>query len=81
MNWSGCAVGGHEVDGGAIAVGVVSRFAGDRDAQVVAAEDPDDVVVQSGVDGLGRAGGHRPGGQRAERPGSSRGSSQVPAVA
>ena len=57
----GGAVGGDEVDGGAVAVGLVAAFAGGGDVQVVAAQDPDDVAVDAGVDELGgAAGGHRP---------------------
>src|SRR3954454_20474656 len=47
-----CAGRGHEVDGGAVAVRVVPGFAGSRDAQVVAPEHPEDVVVDPGVDRL-----------------------------
>jgi len=57
----GGAVGGDEVDGGAVAVGLVATLAGGGDAEVVAAQDPDDVVVDAGVDELGGASaGHRP---------------------
>jgi hypothetical protein len=41
-------VGGDEVDGGAVAVGVVAGFAGGADPQVVTPQDPDDVVVEAG---------------------------------
>src|SRR5919197_3395312 len=62
------AVGGDEVDGGAIAVCPMSGFAGGGGAQGVAAQDPHDVGVEARVDELGRAArGHRPRGQRAKR--------------
>jgi hypothetical protein len=44
-------VGGDQVDSGAVAVGVVAGFAGGADAQVVAPQDPDDVVVEAGASG------------------------------
>src|SRR5215210_7222248 len=64
----GGAVGGDEVDGGAVAVGVVAGFAGGADAQVVAPQDPDDVGVEAGIDrARTTARGLGPGRQRAVR--------------
>src|SRR3954451_8588002 len=57
---------GHEIHGGAVAVGVVAGLARGGDAKVVALQDPEDVVVDAGVDGLGGAAArHRPGRQPA----------------
>jgi hypothetical protein len=59
---------GRQVDGGAVAVGVMAALARGADAQVVAAQDPDDVVIEAGVDRLGRVPGrHRPARQSAVR--------------
>src|SRR4051794_35945813 len=55
--------GGDQVEGGAVAVGVVAGLAGRRDAQVVATQDPDGVVVEAGGE-PGRPGGARGGPQR-----------------
>src|SRR3954453_6407786 len=61
---------GHEIHGGAVAVGVVAGLARGGDAQAVALQDPEDVVVDPGVDWLrGAAAGHRPGRKRAIRGG------------
>ena len=64
-----CApVGGDEVDCGAVAMGLVAGFARGGDTQVVAAQDPHDVVIEACVDWLWRGGaGEGPGRERAER--------------
>src|SRR3954463_10883240 len=59
---------GHEIHGGAVAVRVVAGLARGGDAKAVALQDPEDVVVDAGVDGLGGAPvRHRPRRKRAIR--------------
>ena len=43
-------VGGDQVDGGPVAMGVVAGFAGGADAQVIPPQDPEDVAVEASVD-------------------------------
>src|SRR3954452_10097005 len=60
----------HEVHGAAIAVRVMTGLARGGDAKAVALQDPEDVVVDPGVDGLrGATARHRPHRKRAIRGG------------
>src|SRR3954471_7920227 len=61
---------GDEIHGGAVSVRVVAGLARGGDAKAVALQDPQDVVVDAGVDGLGGAPvRHRPRRKRAVRGG------------
>src|SRR4051794_34526553 len=61
---------GHEIHGGAVAVRVVAGLARGGDPKAVSLQDPEDVVVDAGVDGLGGAGRRPPPGrERAIRGG------------
>src|SRR5215211_7242411 len=65
----GDAAGGDEVDGGAVAVGVVAGLAGGRHTQAVVVRDPGHVVVEAGVDQHRAArAGERPCRQRPVGP-------------